>query len=481
MPGGSERPGPDPVAPRSRPLGAFVVALAGLFWLSPGVARTPAAQEDPAPLVRAFWAEADPAARAAIAGRIAANTDYRPARLREWLHTGMPFDDLRGGTRSVTVDAGAEGPRPVTLVLPEGYRSDRAWPLVYALHPSGEPAERWAEQVRRLLGERAREFVIASPEYRHNYIAVRPPFVAEHALMLDAVARLVHVDPNRVYAFGYSKGGFAAWYATVYFADRFAGTVALAAGFDVAPGPDGFWRELVSNVAHVPVLNAWGGRDPLVIRDLAEKPAGTFAESNRWFARELKGLGLPITNLEVPEAEHYQMPPPMNAVWETLSRRRVVDPARVTHTFRHLHQASAYWLEGLSWTGDAWGDPWPARVAANPGESDASVLARTLGPLLGRLAGVREGQVVRITRQHVGDVVIWFGERSINWDQPVSIEADGKIVFSGTLAQDAGLALARAKATMDFERLCFAGVRVNSSGDASIVTAATMPEPAWRR
>jgi hypothetical protein len=229
------------------------------------------------------------------------------------------------------------------------------------------------------------------------------------------------------------------------------------------------------------VLNAWGSRDPLIIRDLAEKPAGTFAESNQWFARELKGLGLPIANIEVPGAEHYQMPPPMNAVWETLSRRRVVDPARVTHTFRHLHQASAYWIEGLSWTGDSWGDPWPARVAARPGESDASVLARTLEPLLGRLTGVRDGQVVRVTRTHIGDVLVWFRERSIDWDKPVTVECDGKQVFSGRIAQDAELALARARATMDFERLCFAGIRVDAAGTVSMVTADSMPEPAWRR
>jgi len=453
-----------------------LVAL--VFGAAPPV---PAAQERPAALVRAFWAEADPAARTAIAGRISAHPDYRPARLREWLHAGVPFDDLRAGTRTITVDAGAEGPRPVTIVLPEGYRSDRAWPLVYALHPSGEPADRWAAQVQRLLGERAREFVIASPEYRQNYIAVRPPFAAEHAIILDAVARLVHVDANRVYAFGYSKGGFAAWYVTVYFADRFAGTVALAAGFDVAPGPDGLWKALVPNVAHVSVLNAWGDRDPLVIRDLAEQPAGTFAESNRWFARELRGMGLPVTSVEVPGAAHYRMPPPMSAVWEALAGRRAVDPVRVTHTFRHLHQASSYWLEGVSWAGESWGDPWPARVAANPGESEASVLARTLEPLLGRLTGARDGQAVRITRRHIGDVVVWFGEQSINWTQPVTVEADGTVVFSGTLTPDAALALARAKATMDFERLCFAGIRVNASGDAFIVTAATMPEPAWRR
>jgi len=37
---------------------------------------------------------------------------------------------------------------------------------------------------------------------------------------------------------------------------------------------------------------------------------------------------------------------------------------RVEHTFRHLHQASCYWLEGLSWVGESWGDLPPARVPA---------------------------------------------------------------------------------------------------------------------
>jgi pimeloyl-ACP methyl ester carboxylesterase len=469
------------MASQSLPLSAFLVALAALFWLSPGVPRMPAAQDDPAALVRAWWGEADPVARAAIAGRIAAHPGYQPARLREWLHAGVPLPSLSPGTTSITVDAGAEGPRPVTLVLPEGYRSDRAWPLVYALHPYGEPEVRWAEQVRRMLGPRSREYVIASPDYRQNYVASKPPFVAEHAIILDAVARQVHVDANRVYVFGYSRGGYTAWHVALFFADRFAATVALAAGFDVAPGPDGFWTHLAPNVAQLPVRNAWGSRDPLVVRDLADQPAGTITESNRWFTNAVRGLDLPITNIEVPGAKHFQMPPPLEAVYDHLSRRRATDPPRVTHTFRHLHQASAYWLEGLTWTGDSWGEPWPARLPAQPGESGASVLARTLEPLLGRLSGVRDGQAVRVTRRHIGDIAVWFGEQSINWNRPVTVEVDGKAVFSGKLAQDASLALARAKATMDFDRLCFSGVRVDASGDASIVTAATMPEPAWRR
>jgi dienelactone hydrolase len=445
------------------------------------VPRAPAAQEGPPALIRAYWIAGDAGTRAELAWGIAGRPDYRPSRLREWLHDGVPFEALAPGTRTISVESEPGTTRQVTLVVPDGYRPGKAWPLVYALHPSGEPADRWADQVRRLLGVRAREFVIASPEYRQNYIAAKPPFAAEHAVFLDAVARWVHVDPNRVYAFGYSRGGYAAWYVTLFFADRFASTVALAAGFDVAPGPDGFWKHLAPNAGHVPVLNAWGGRDPLVVRDLAEKPAGTIAESNRWFTNAVRGMDLPITNIEVPGAEHYQMPPPLEAVSDHLSRRRVADPPRVGHTFRHLHQASAYWLEGLTWTGESWGEPWPSPAAAQPGESEAAVLARTLEPLLGRLTGARDGQTIRVTRRHIGDLVIWIGERSINWSEPITVECDGKVVFSGWVSQDVQLALARAKATMDFERLCFAGIRVSASGEAAIVTAATMPGPGWKR
>ena len=155
---------------------------------------------------------------------------------------------------------------------------------------------------------------------------------------------------------------------------------------------------------------------------------------------------------------HYQLAPPVRG---RLGDRSIGAapwiPPRVAHVFRHLHQASSYWLEGLTWVGDSWGDRGRRVLAAQPGESDAAVLARTLEPLLGRLTGARDGQTIRVTRRHIGDIVIWFGERSVNWDEPVTIECDGTLVFSGKLAPDVGLALARAKATMDFERLVFAG------------------------
>ncbi len=455
---------------------AFSCACAAA--VAAGAGGPPAA--DPVALVREYFQAEGPAARAAATAGLASHPDYRPSRLRDWLHRGALFEGLAPGSHELVVDVGAGQTRRVVLLVPEGYRPDRPWPLVYALHPSGMPAGEWARAVERILGRLAREFVVASPEYAQNYIAAKPPFVAEHPAILDAVARRVHVDASRVFAFGYSKGGFGAWYVALYSPDRLAGAVAIAAGFDVAPADDGFWKLLLGNVAHVPVLNVWGERDPLVIRDLAEKPAGTFAESNRRFARETRGTGLPITNLEVPGGEHHRLSPPGAPIGEILAGRRTADPDRVDHAFRHLHQASCYWLEGLTWTGASWGDPPPRPEPARPGETEAAALARTLEPLLGRLTGVRDGQTFRVARRHVGDVVVWLSERTIDWDRPVTVEVDGKVAFSGKVAPDPAVALARAAATMDFDHLRFAGIRVSAAGEATVLTVQSLPEPVWR-
>ena len=174
------------------------------------------------------------------------------------------------------------------------------------------------------------------------------------------------------------------------------------------------------------------------------------------------------------------MTPPSAPLLRLLDRKRRDDPSRVAHAFRHLHQASCYWLEGLSWVGESWNDLPPVLVEAEAGEPEDHRIARTLHPLLGRLNGTIEDQWVNVTRVHVGDIVVWLGERTIDWNRPVRLEVDGRLVFKGRVERDPRVALARAAATMDFESLRFAGIRVDQNGVVSMVTAATMPAPIWR-
>lgn len=461
---------------------APVVVLLGLLLPFPGpVARSVAAAEDPVAVVRAYLAAGDAAERAAAVERLVRHPDYQPSRLPGWLHRAWTFPDTQPGTHTLEVAIGEGESRRVHLVVPDGYRADRPWPLIYALHPSGVKGADWAGQVRTMLGSRAREFVIAAPDdYTQNYIAARPPFSPEHPAILDAVARAVHVDADRVYPLGYSKGGFGTWFVALYYADRFAGATALAAAFDVTVDEGGFWKHVIANVTHLPIYNAWGERDALVARDLEEQPVGTLAEQNRRFADAVFGMGLPITNVEVPGAGHYGMSPPGAPLVTVLAARRVHDPRQVSHSFRHLHQASAYWLEGVSWTGDHWGEQRPAIPAPREGESRRAAVARAIEPLMGRLEGRIDGQTIRVTRRHVGDLVVWLGDKTIDWGRPVRVEVNGTLAFEGRLTRDPAIALARAAATMDFERLRWAGIVVNRDGEGRPVTADALPGPAWR-
>jgi dienelactone hydrolase len=473
---GGSNPSPSAIRPRLF-AGLLLAALAVVFL---GETRARPA-EDPVALVRAYLEATDAPQRAAAVARIVRHPEYRPSRLSGWLHRAWPYPDLRPGTVSIEAPLGSGSSRRVHILIPDGYRPDRAWPLIYALHPSGAKGLDWSDSVRGMLGTRAREFVIAAPDdFRQNYIAAAPPFTPEHPAILDAIARTAHVDSNRVYAFGYSKGGFGAWFVALYYADRFAGAISFSAGFDMTVDDGAFWKHVVRNVAHVPVYNAWGERDTLVAQGLDERPAGTFAEQNRRFARAILGMGLPVTNVEVPGGTHSLLAPPAGPMLAVLASRRANNPKRVTHAFRHLHQASAYWLEGLTWVGDRWAEERPALLPAGEAESERRVLARTLEPLLGRLTGRIDGQTVRITRRHIGDVVVWFADRTINWDKPVRIEMDGVVVFEGPLTRDPGVALARAAATMDFDWLRWAGIRIDAAGRAAPVSSEPLPQPVWK-
>lgn len=459
-----------------------VVALLGLLLPFAGpVARSVATADDPVAIVRAYLAADDAAARAAAVARLAQHPDYRPSRLSRWLHRAWTFPGTAPGAHTLEVATGEGDTRRVHLIVPDGYRADRPWPLIYALHPSGVKGEEWARQVRTMLGSRAREFAIAAPDdYKQNYVAARPPFSPEHPAILDAVARAVHVDADRVYALGYSKGGFGTWFVALYYADRFAGATALAAAFDVTVDEGEFWKQVIANVTHLPVYNAWGERDTLVARDLENQPVGTLAEQNRRFANAVFGMRLPITNVEVPGAGHHGMSPPGAPLVEVLAAERVHDPRHVSHTFRHLHQASSYWLEGVTWVGDHWGERLPSLPAPLEGEPRRATVTRAIEPLLGRLEGRIDGQTLRVTRRHVGDLVVWFGEETISWDRPVRVEVDGTLAFEGRLTRDPAVALARAVATMDFDRLRWAGVLVDGDGAGRLVAADALPGPAWK-
>ncbi|HTQ80197.1 MAG TPA: hypothetical protein VMM92_09380 [Thermoanaerobaculia bacterium] len=416
--------------------------------------------------------------RQELAVRIAASPAYRRSSVGPWLHQLDLWPALPPGRRDLRVPVGGGEVRPVLLRVPRGYTPSRPWPFIYLLHPSGATGPSFLSYLEQLLKERIEEFVVAAPtDYRQTGLDAPPPFTVDHPEIFETVRRAAHIDAERCYALGYSTGGYAAWAVALLHADLLAGAVALGSVFTVPPGEDGLWQEVLPNLAQVPVIHVWGDRDSMPVTAIgAPRSMGTMAEINERFRGWTRGMRLPIEDCRVPGRGHGGLVPPAASLTRLLAGRRARYPRQVDHTFRHVFQGQAYWLEAHSWEGEHWGPGFP-RYQRRPGESDPQALGRAVADLLGRLRGEIDGQTVRLDRRHVGELTVWVGEGMIDWQRPVAIEVGGKRVFSGPLQPDLALCLAQAARTFDFDRLRWAGVRIDREGRAQPVTARTAFSP----
>jgi polyhydroxybutyrate depolymerase len=159
-----------------------------------------------------------------------------------------------GERRSYLIDAPAgpaDVPRPVVLVF-HGFRSDAwnprngaGWPLLaerdgfIALHPDGHEGV-------RLLGTEGRGWDLAAGETRD---------AAFVAAVLDRIERERCVDRRRVFATGFSNGGFFASLLGCALADRIA-AIAAVGGAHALPG--------CTPARPVPVLLLHGRADEVV-------------------------------------------------------------------------------------------------------------------------------------------------------------------------------------------------------------------------
>lgn len=423
----------------------------------------------------AYFQEAAPDQRARLAERVAADPAFRRDKLREWLRR-LAYQPERGAVPAeLQVDIGLARSRRVALRLPRGYTPQRAWPLIYALHPSGGNGPSFIASVERLLGDAVEQFVLAAPsDHRQTGLDAPPPFTADHLAILRAVRQAVHVDAGRQYALGYSLGGYAAWAVACLHADELAGAVPLASAASCIPAAeDGLWRAVLPNYQWLPVLNVWGARDDLTVRSIDGRPIGSIAELSRRFADWTKGLSPLVENVELPGRNHGDVSPPGDRLARLLEGRRADLPRRVEHRFRHLHQGRAYWLEAHAWSGPRWDADLPA-PQPQAGESRDQALGRALEELLGLLRGEVAGQTVTVETRHVRDLTVWVGDGLLDWSRPVKIVRDGRTVFEGLLQPDLRVCLEQARRRQDLDRLLWAGVRLGADFTAAPVTGDTV-------
>jgi predicted esterase len=418
--------------------------------------------------VRLFLMTEDEAQRAALAGEIARDPAYDPKKVSGWLHAAGVHRPLAPGYADIQVPVDRvrldhDTHRPVHLRIPKGYTPDRPWPVIIAYHPSGGFGSVMVGMLETFLGPDVEQFVIAAPtNYRPTSIESYRGVSTEHRSVLRHIRQTVHVDSDRVYAIGYSQGGYATWSMAVFYGDEFAAAIPVACCFDAAPEIPGLWELMMPNVANTPVLHVWGSNDILQVFgfDLMT-PVGINAELNNEVVELTKRLGLDVLNYRVTGGGH-EFDPPAEHVRRYLRKRRVAHPAQVFQRFRFIHQSRASWLEGSVWDGDQWAPG--RRFPVNTGETKEEAIGRGIPPLLGRLEGKREGQVLTVGHDHLSEFILWIGDDMMAWDLPVTVIANGKKVFEGTVQRDLLLCLSEARKSCDFDRLRWARLRISKDG-----------------
>jgi poly(3-hydroxybutyrate) depolymerase len=235
--------------------------------------------------------------------------------------------------------------QPYTVFVPNGYDGKTEWPLLLLLHGSGGDQWEIPQAAANLDGHSvfrgALEEKLQKPEFLLCAPLARGPSGYEQIAevdvlqMLGEIERDYLVDPDRVYAMGWSMGGAGSYLMATRFPDLFAAVMPIAGSADTA---------LLANASHVPasIFHELG--------DTEVSPGFTNVAETAY-----RSLGLPFHDglLErafvwTPWSDHwvgYRMSGSWNEIEGILAAyRRVNLPKEVMLTTPGLRHNRSYWI-----------------------------------------------------------------------------------------------------------------------------------------
>ena len=147
------------------------------------------------------------------------------------------FPRWKPGEQTGTVRIGDQDESFVALV-PRGYTARKKWPVVLLAHGNGGDARGFLQHLKPMAGKRPPLLVsLERCDNQQNAVGYVPKYLVE-------LEKQFHIDPDQVYALGFSGGGFRLWDDIVCKKDvlpRFRGVVLVGSGkqsFDPPPAPE---------------------------------------------------------------------------------------------------------------------------------------------------------------------------------------------------------------------------------------------------
>lgn len=186
------------------------------------------------------------------------------------------------------------------VFVPPTYADDRAWPVILALHGSGEVGDDGFFQTEVGIGTALRKnwrqvpAIVVMPQCRRGRWWEGE--MLEMALKcVEHVSRDFHCDPDRVYLTGLSMGGAGAWQLAARLPDAFAAVVPIC-GFWKHPQAPADMEELqaaAQNLSRLPIWSFHGDADRNVP-----------IERSREIIKAIEAVGGAVKVTEIPGGQH---------------------------------------------------------------------------------------------------------------------------------------------------------------------------------
>jgi dienelactone hydrolase len=244
--------------------------------------------------------------------------------------------------------------------LPDGYSSERRWPMVVYLHgwnPDNPELVRWWDMDRRHVAEAERYGVIWVEPHGRGNMDWREAGEQDVLRCLSAAEDRFSEDPDRTYLTGLSMGGAGTWTIAAHNPDRFAAIAPIFGGWDYRLIPARGWNDPEANLPvelyHQENQSRFTGVESLnampILVTHGDQDRSVPVEHSRYIVSMLQRWGYDISYDEIPGRGHEELYARDRIVPWLLAHRRP-DPPRVARVRAiNLRDANAYWLRIGEW------------------------------------------------------------------------------------------------------------------------------------
>jgi hypothetical protein len=361
------------------------------------------------------------------------------------------------GTRPVAMKAEAGGRRFVyQLQLPPEYRTGRSYPVLIALHQSGESGadmlERWGEQAGR------HGYILAAPEWGdrlggsdYGYTA------AEHLPVLAALRDLRRhfaVDSDRVFLSGYGEGANMAYDVGLAHPDLFAGVLPISGQ------PRYHARFCWQNGQYLPFYCVWGERMGWADESSSNGNRQNYHQFKDWVAAGYPMLGIQYVGRGV---EWFSAELPDAFDW--MGRKKRANPQTALGRdgnggfagaeFRTMRTGENhfYWLSTDAVS--------PGRLNEGPREEWRWGADRAPAMVCATIAA---GNQIGVRVHGLNQVTVWLARGMIDFDKPVLVRINSAIRSRGPVTPNLRTLLEDLYQRGDRQRLYVARLDFSVSG-----------------